>query len=73
MMPPGKSGAAAGNLPGAMNTKKIQVEKGIESAYYIEVISDELEEGMEVLVPSTDSSLNDMMMMVGQRGPMGGF
>ena len=72
-MPPGQSGSASANLPGAMNTKRIPVEKGIESAYYIEVISDELEEGMEVLVPNTDSSLNDMMVMMGQRGPMGGF
>ena len=73
MMPPGQSGSASANLPGAMNTKRVPVEKGIESAYYIEVISDELEEGMEVLVPNTDSSLNDMMVMMGQRGPMGGF
>ena len=72
-MPPGQSGSASVNLPGAMNTKRVPVEKGIESAYYIEVISDELEEGMEVLVPNTDSSLNDMMVMMGQRGPMGGF
>ncbi len=73
MMPSGKGGNAAMNPAGAQNRKKIPVEKGIESAYYVEVISDELEEGMEVIVPSTDSSLSDMMMMMGQRGPMGGF
>ena len=73
MMPPQKGQESSTNPAIAMNTKKVPVEKGIESAYYIEVISDELEEGMEVLVPKTDSSLNDMMMMMGQRGAMGGF
>ena len=73
MKPSGMGQNAAGNPAAAMNRKKIPVEKGIESAYYVEVISDELEEGMEVTVPNTDSSMSDMMMMMNQRGPMGGF
>lgn len=54
-------------------TRKIIVETGIESAYYIEVVSDELSEGMEVLVPQTDNSLDDLMQMMQSRGAMGGF
>ncbi len=73
MMPSGKEGDAVKNFAAAQNRKRIAVEKGIESAYYVEVISDELKEGMEVIVPSSDSSLGDMMMMMNQRGPMGGF
>ncbi len=73
MMPAGQGGEAAVNLAAAMNRRKVTVEKGIESAYYVEVISDELEEGMEVIVPVTDSTLSDMMIMMNQRGPMGGF
>ena len=52
-------------------TKKITVEKGLESDYYTEVISDELEVGDQVLIPDTESSSNDFGMgMFG--GPGGG-
>ena len=37
----------------SLNTKRIYVEKGIESDYYIEIISSEITEGMEVVVPKT--------------------
>jgi multidrug efflux pump subunit AcrA (membrane-fusion protein) len=57
---------------GISNTRKIYVEKGIESDYYIEIITDEALEGMEVVVPSTDSGM-DAQGMIMMQGPMGGF
>ena len=57
-----------------MATRKIYVEKGIESDYYIEIISNEIREGMEIVVPKSDNqggfNLQDLMQ---QQGPMGGF
>lgn len=53
--------------------RRIVVEKGIESDYYVEIISDEISEGMQVLVPAAEGEgfdFNDMMMY---QGPMGGF
>jgi len=57
---------------GVSATKKVYVTTGIENDYYIEVISDELEAGMKVLIPSAEStgSISDM---IGTRGAMGGF
>ena len=56
------------------NTKKIYVEKGMESDYYIEIISKEIVEGMEIVVPDSDNGggldIQDLMM---NQGPMGGF
>lgn len=64
----------AGNIKteGNMPTKRISITKGIESDYYIEVISDEVKEGMLVIVPQTEDnqSIPNMMM---RQGPMGGF
>ena len=72
-----------GNLPNksgkdteavTLNTRKIYVEKGIESDYYIEIISDEITEGMEVVVPKTEGENGgNIQMMMMNRGPMGGF
>lgn len=58
--------------PQNMSAKRIYITKGIESDYYIEVISDELKEGMQVIVPQTEDnqSIPNMMM---RQGPMGGF
>lgn len=53
--------------------KRIPVEKGIESAYYIEVITDDLPEGTEVVVPDTADSFGDIFEVMGRRGPMGGI
>lgn len=53
--------------------RRIVVEKGIESDYYVEIISDEISEGMQILVPAAESegmNFSDMMMY---QGPMGGF
>ncbi|MCD7725558.1 MAG: HlyD family efflux transporter periplasmic adaptor subunit [Clostridiales bacterium] len=68
---PGGNGDAGGAA--AVSSRKITVEKGIESDYYIEVISDEITEGMQVIVPATEDSGTDFGGMVGRQGPMGGF
>lgn len=52
--------------------KRISITKGIESDYYIEVISDEIKEGMQVIVPQTEDNQSIPIMMMRQ-GPMGGF
>lgn len=52
-------------------TKKITVEKGLESDYYVQIISESITEGMEVVLPSSDSQ--DIQSMIQQQGPMGGF
>lgn len=57
----------------AGNYKRIYVTKGIESDYYIEVISDELKEGMEVVVPKTLEdvfNMEDIMIEFGATGGM---
>ena len=51
---------------------KISVTKGIESDYYIEVMGDEVKEGLEIIVPKNDG-LNDFMKMLQEEGAMGGF
>lgn len=56
-----------------INTKKVYVEKGIESDYYIEIISNEISEGMEIVVPdANDGAMNIQELMMNQ-GAMGGF
>jgi len=60
-------------MPVEGNYKKIYVERGIESDYYIEVSSPELEVGMQVLVPqSMEEALNldDLMLEFGPAGGM---
>lgn len=52
--------------------RKIYVETGAENAYYVEVISDELKEGMEVRL-SSSSNNNDAMSINMGMGRMGGF
>lgn len=58
----------------SLNTRKVYVEKGIESDYYIEIISNEITEGMEVVVPKTEAENGgNIQMMMMRQGPMGGF
>ena len=58
----------------ATATRRIYIEKGVESDYYIEIISDEITEGMEVVVPKTsDENSGSIQQMMMNRGPMGGF
>ena len=54
-------------------TRRIYIEKGIESDYYIEIISDEIVEGMEVVVPKTEDDFSNIQNMMRRQGPMGGF
>lgn len=55
----------------APQTEKITVQKGLESDYYVEIISKAIEVGMEVVVPTADNQ--DIQSMMQQMGPMGGF
>lgn len=55
------------------DTKRIYIEKGIESDYYIEIISDEITEGMEVVIPKTGDDFSNIQNMMRRQGPMGGF
>jgi len=56
-MPSGErpEGMPEGEMPSdtETSTKKIYVELGMESDYYVEIISDELYEGMRVVTPTT--------------------
>lgn len=72
MQKPGRNGSE-GIGANAVTTRRVTVEKGIESDYYIEIISDEITEGMQVIVQSSDDSGDDFKGMVGRQGPMGGF
>lgn len=56
----------------SLQTEKIYVGKGIESDYYIEVTGADLLEGMEVVVPKTESDGMNIQELM-QQGPMGGF
>lgn len=59
------------NDDGSYKTKKISVDKGIESDYYTEVINSGLKEGDEVLVPSAEKQ-NTLEDMINQSSSMGG-
>lgn len=59
------------NDDGSYKTKKITVDKGIESDYYTEVINSGLKEGDEVLVPSAEKQ-NTLEDMINQSSSMGG-
>ena len=57
-----------------ITTKRVYVEKGMESDYYIEIISNEISEGMEIVVPNSERNGGmDLQMMMMNQGPMGGF
>ena len=47
--------------------KEIDVEVGIEGTYYVEILSDEVEEGMRVIVPaaSGEETVDDLLNMIG--------
>lgn len=66
----GRDGSApAMNAP---QTRRIPVDKGIESDYYVEISGEGIEEGLEVIVPK-DDSLDDLNRLLLEMGPMGGF
>ena len=64
------SGKDSQNAQSSQRT--IQVETGLETDYYIEISSDELTEGMQVVVPQTSSSSSSDMMIMPGGGDMGG-
>lgn len=49
--------------------KEVNVTLGLETDYYIEISSDEITEGMRVVIPSTNTDASPFTSM----GPMGGF
>ena len=72
----GKSAAELYVSTAETPTKKITVEKGLETDYYTEIISDEVEIGDEVLIPNSSSGeggfgFGDMDIAIGG-GPGGG-
>lgn len=75
MNPGGRKNGKGTKTPdsAAINTRKVYVEKGIESDYYIEIISNEITEGMEVVVPDSEGNGMNLQMMMMNQGPMGGF
>lgn len=56
---------------GSYKTKKIKVDKGIESDYYTEIINSGLREGDSVIVPATEKQ-NSLEDMINKSGSMGG-
>ena len=59
------------NEDGTYKTKKIKVDKGIESDYYTEIINSGLEEGDQVIVPAAEKQ-NSLEDMINQSSSMGG-
>lgn len=56
---------------GEYTTRKVTVTKGVESDYYVEVSGAKVEEGMEIIVPKTESkSIFDLMQEAGAAGGM---
>lgn len=56
----GTDAAAEGEAAAdAANTRRIYVTTGLETDYYVEIISDEIEEGMSVLVPTIEQDDSD--------------
>ena len=56
---------------GEYTTRKISVTKGVESDYYVEIGGSDVKEGMEIIVPKTESkSIFEMMQEAGVAGGM---
>ncbi len=52
---------------------QLAVEKGLESDYYVEIISSNLKEQDEVVIPASEDDGLDIMDLLEGTGPMGGF
>ena len=52
---------------GNLLTKELEVEVGIQGSYYVEVISEQMAEGIEILVPDAqgNSSIEELLNMMG--------
>ena len=55
---------------GEIPTREIDVNVGLEGSYYSQIISDEVKEGMTVVLPEDDSgtSVDELLDMVGNAG-----
>ena len=76
--PPEKdeTNASDDSTKGAAKTRQITVTKGMETDYYVEISGDDLEEGLEVVMPtdkvSDKSSSSDSQSGFGSMNGMGG-
>ncbi|MBO6111603.1 MAG: HlyD family efflux transporter periplasmic adaptor subunit [Lachnospiraceae bacterium] len=72
----GKERASKGNdMAGEAVTRDITVKKGLETDYYTEIISDELKDGLKVLIPEDTEAANELdypFIMMEDEGPGGG-
>ncbi|MBR1877140.1 MAG: HlyD family efflux transporter periplasmic adaptor subunit [Lachnospiraceae bacterium] len=72
----GKERASKGNdMAGEAVTRDITVKKGLETDYYTEIISDELKDGLKVLIPEDTEAANEFdypFIMMEDEGPGGG-
>ena len=59
------------NEDGTLATEKITVTRGLESDYYVEVIGDDVKEGMEIVVPQAEGG-NTLEDLINSSGAMGG-
>lgn len=52
---------------GNLITREMDVKVGVQGTYYVEVISDEITDGMQILIPAVEgnSSLSDLLNMMG--------
>lgn len=60
------------NEDGTYQTKKVWVEKGIESDYYTEIINAKVKEGDEILLPKAEGE-NSLELLINTSGSMGGI
>lgn len=52
--------------------KEVKVTKGMKSDYYVEISGDDLQEGMQVIIPSDDKNdSDDFSSMFGGKAPSG--
>ena len=76
--PPGQdeTNASDDSTKGTAKTRQIAVTKGMETDYYVEISGDDLEEGLEVVMPtdkvSDKSSSSDSQSGFGSMNGMGG-
>ncbi len=60
------------NEDGTSETKQIPVTTGLESDYYVEIIGDDVKEGMEVLIPEAEGG-NSLEDLISSGGAMEGI
>ena len=60
------------NEDGTTETKQIPVTTGLESDYYVEIIGDDVKEGMEVLIPEAEGG-NSLEDLISSGGAMEGI